>query len=214
MTTTPPNSAVDLNNTAVSYLQEGNYREAVMALWTVEKAFPATVDEGSQGRIRVKSVPIAPSSNTIESENVFDFYRRVFQIVSAGDQHHSSIHSISCLIVVKFNMAIAYHDDAVRRNFYSHFVRALELYEDILYLMKDHGIKGHMLLLMAIGNNMGHIQCHFLNYPQTREALYWVRQLAIECRQHASTIPYDDYMFFYNTVIIFSGNDLTVAPAA
>lgn len=221
MTPAPLNCTADLNNAAVSHLQEGNYRAAVwdleMALQslapslTIQKEVPAA-NEGNS-TLRVKSVPIAPSSK--ESQNIFVFYRKAFQIVAGGGgDQHASIHSISSLLVVKFNMAIAYHDDGIRRNYRSHFVRALELYEDILYLMKDHKIKGHMVLLMAIGNNLGHIHTHFLNYSQTREALYWVRKLAIECGQHSATIPQDDYLFFYSTVVIFNGNDLNVAPAA
>ena len=217
------NNIADFNNAAVSHLQEGNYRAAVWdlelalenfsPLWAIEKEPPAS-NEGSSV-IRVKSVPIAPSSANAASQNIFEFYRRAFQIVSVGGKGQlSSIHSISSLIVVKFNLAIAYHDDAVRRDYHSHFMRALELYEDILYLMKEHGIKGHMLLLMAIGNNLGHIHTYFLNYSQTREALYWVRQLTIECGQSSANVPYDDYMFFYNIVTIFNVNALNAAPAA
>ena len=219
MTLFPLDSTADFNNAAVSHLQEGNYCAAVWdldkalqslySLWKTENNFLVT----SEGRevIRVKSVPIAPSSTSNVNQNIFDFYRRAFQIVSVGGHEH--IHSISSLIVVKFNLAIAYHDDAVRRSYRSHFGRALELYEDILWLMKEYGIKGHMLLLMAIGNNLGHIHSHFLNYSQTREALYWVRQLTIECGRN-SNVPHEDYTFFYKIVTIFHGNDLNVAPAA
>ena len=121
---------------------------------------------------------------------------------------------MSNMIVVKFNMAIAYHDDAIRRNNKSHFYLALQIYEEILQLMHHYNIHGHFLLMMAIGNNMGHIHSHLLNFQQTREFLHWVRQLAISSRYHANAIPYDDYVFFCRTAIIFNGNDLTIAPAA
>lgn len=219
------NSTVaNLNNEAVSYLQEGNYCAAV---WDLEMSMeqlrhlhfcdqqnlkPLSYDAGA---LRVTSVPIAPAPlhRGATNNNIFDFYRRAFRIVSSPAEQ-LCIHPLSSMIVVRFNMAIAYHDDAIRRNRKSHFYLALEMYEEILQMMKHYNIQGHMLLLLAIGNNMGHIHSHLLNFEQTREALYWVRQLAISSRRHFSAIPYDDYTFFYQTVIIFNGNDLTLAPAA
>ena len=213
------NRAIELNNLAVSQLQEGNYKAAVANLklayhdLTTMKNIKSCSRNGNAPSLRVKSSPIAPlQPGNAACQNVFDFYRRAFRIVSSQPETSDPIHIISNLIVVKFNLAIAYHDDAVRRDDPMHFRAALDVYQDILYLMKEYSIKGHMLLLLSIENNMG--QCHMLNFPQTREALFWVRELAVQCQQFASVIPYDDFAFFYNTVIIFRGDDLCIAPAA
>ncbi|CAB9515926.1 expressed unknown protein [Seminavis robusta] len=230
-------SIVDLNNRAISYLQEGNYRSAV---WDLERALERLEDPkiwynshpthhlyNSQSNdcqpifqvddmaaLRVQSVPIAPSDhNEASRSNIFEFYRRAFQIVSSRPEQ-CRIPPCSNLIVLKFNMAIAYHDDAIRRNRRSHFQKALDLYQDILNIMQDFKIRGHSLLLLAIGNNVGHIHAQLNNFPQTREAMHWVRELAMACREQASTVPYSDYTFFYKTVLIFNGNGLNIAPAA
>jgi tetratricopeptide (TPR) repeat protein len=217
-------TVVDLNNRAVSYLQEGNYRSAV---WDLERALRRLEDPKiwyyhdhhlqtsiDSAALRVQSVSIAPSDHDEASrQNVFEFYRRAFHIVSSRSEQHR-IPPYSNMIVLTFNKAIAYHDDAIRSGSLTHFNKALELYQDILNIMHQHGIRGHLLLLMAIGNNMGHIHAHLVNFPQAREALYWVRQLAIASRDYADTVPRNDYLFFYKTVTIFNGNDLNVAPAA
>ena len=205
---------VDLNNEAVSYLQEGNYRAAV---WDLEVSMDRLMSQEpgnnyDPGALRVASVPIAPSPEAANN-NIFEFYRRAFRILSEPSQQER-IHPVSNMIVCKFNTAIAYHDDGIRRNRPSHLVRALDMYEEILHTMQNYGIQGHMLLLMAIGNNMGHIHCHLFNFDQTRQALYWVRQLALSCEETACPLSYDDYSFFHKTVFIFNGRDLNIAPAA
>jgi len=221
-------TVADLNNEAVSFLQGGNYQAAVVSLQNAMELLykNPTWQETIKNKenlaecvtsLRVQSLPIAALKATARGAshqiNVFEFYRRSFYITSSPFQQ-SIIHPISNLIVVKFNMAIAYHDDGIRRNIVSHLMRAQALYEEILSLMHTYGIRGHMLLIMAIGNNLGHIHSHLLNFQQTREALYWVRQLAIACEQHVSSIPYHEFSFFYKTVVVFNGNDLNAAPAA
>jgi tetratricopeptide (TPR) repeat protein len=221
----PSSLIAHLNNEAVSFLQEGNYRAAVCDLETAldrlrsqiwyEQNFLRSPPESNEQEVvlRVSSVPIAPSHEMEASKNVFEFYRRAFSIV-ANKTKLASIDPISSMIVVLYNLAIAYHDDAIRRSTHTHYVRALELYEEILHLMHENGIKGHMLLLMAISNNIGHIHDHYNNFLQTRENLFWVRKLAITCREQAKSIPYDDFAFFHQIVLIFNGKDLNIAPAA
>jgi tetratricopeptide (TPR) repeat protein len=218
-------TVVDLNNQAVSYLQEGNYRSAV---WDLERALRRLEDPkiwyyhehhlqtstSDLAALRVQSVHIAPSAHDEASrQNIFEFYRRAFQIVSSRSEQHL-IPPYSNMIVLKFNEAIAYHDDAIRCGRQAHFNKALELYQDVLNIMHQYGVRGHLLLLMAIGNNVGHIHAHLVNFPQARAALYWVRQLALVSRKYADTVPRSDYIFFYKTVTIFNGNDLNAAPAA
>lgn len=227
----------DLNNEAVAYLQLGNYRQAVFDLeaalerldnrksWDPYQAQQQLQNQHNHyqagfncGSIRVTSVPIAPSPPNADEacSNVFEFYRKAFQIVpdDATEQQAGYIHPICNLIVLKFNLAITYHDDGIRRNRNLHLNLALELYQEILHILQYYHISGHMLLLLAIGNNIGHIHSRLMNFEQTKEALYWVRQLAISSRHHAAAVPYHDFSFFYQTAIVFNGNDLNAAPAA
>lgn len=218
---------IERNNIAVSHLQTGNYQAAVCelekALEYLEKqmsyqsqmlSYKIPGKEISEGTfLRVASVPIAPSTKVEEASNVFRFYRRAFR-VSSYSGSTSMQFCIRAAIVILFNIAIAYQDDAIRRDKMSHFVKALDLYREILFIMNENGIKGHLLLLMAISNNMGWIHSYCDNFVQTRESLFWVHKLVHTCREQATMIPYDEYKFFSETVVIFPGDALTVAPAA
>ena len=63
---------VDLNNEAVSYLQEGNYRAAV---WDLEVSMDRLMSQEpgnnyDPGALRVASVPIAPSPEAANNNNI------------------------------------------------------------------------------------------------------------------------------------------------
>jgi tetratricopeptide (TPR) repeat protein len=222
----PKNLIVEWNNEAVSYLQEGNYRAAVGCLERALEQLEVQIFYESNIKretydstfevpfLRVTSVAIAPSPKAEASSNIFRFYRRAFRVSSYSGAPWTIKNWIRNAIVIKYNMAIAYHDDGIRRDRMSHLLKAMDLYQEILFIMDENGIKGHTLLLMALSNNMGWIHSHCLNFDQTRESLYWVRKLALACRDYHTTVPYHEYKFFYETVRIFATNDLTVAPAA
>ena len=222
----PSSILVDLNNRAVANLQVGNYRAAV---WDLERALQRLEDptiwymyyheqhlhpSDDKATLRVRAVPIALSDPDVSiSQNIFEFYRRGFRIVTNRPEQHP-LPPHCTMIVLKFNEAIAYHDDALRCGKRAHFYKALELYQDIMNMVHQYPIQGHLLLVMAIGNNVGHIHAHLLNFSQTREALYWVRQLVLVNQENAAKAPRSDFNFFYKLLAIFNGNDLNAAPAA
>jgi hypothetical protein len=186
------------------------------------------MDEPSQ--CMIQSAPITPNApahlSFDQHQNIFEFYPRVFHFNIKPEMQESESTCMAQLVVLLYNMAVAFHSEAIsyqNRNAHDasvHFRRALDLYNTAQSVL--HGAwydieDEDMLLLLALGlsNNCGHIHSYFLDHKEVRHSLDAVRHFMLSIPEfEGSGLTKDDYMFFFQTTIIYQGHDFTAAPCA
>jgi len=153
--------------------------------------------------------------------NCFTIFNRAFVLgdYSTGQYTLSQFRYLSHVsAVLLFNIAFVHHRIGVKEGSSKAFAKAHEIYSMSLFLLEETALMGMYssqfnLLLLALFNQLGHIESHFFNTVQT--VRYREQMLAIfivtDCTRLLSK---EDYIFFYMSLLFSINRWPALAPAA
>jgi tetratricopeptide (TPR) repeat protein len=238
--------ASSLNNSAIMYLQAGRSIEAMELLQIAlsklrdqfmdchdsdwedncdeEEAIKHDVDEGEDDCMKCdqdfsepctkpislfSSVPVRMPQDT----SFLKFYDRALLVDTDCPCHDHELLSA----VILFNMALLHHSRGIACCKADCFERASRLYQialDILQKQLDYST--NYLLLMAIFNNLAHIDSHLFRMDEMKSSLEEIRTILTSdvIDDDALSLDEDDYAIFFMNAMFGNEKEITVAPAA
>lgn len=154
---------------------------------------------------------------TQEQDSVLTFYDRAFTFLNHENMDFDSPENKSSMTaMVLYNMALAHHRQGIKLGRSKDLAVAMQFYRmahSVLDQVKNVvGIEVHLLLLMALLNNMGHIHASTYNIEQTQRCIAWLKRAL--CSRHAAVLEADDFTFFLAFVKIVPSDAFKFAPAA
>lgn len=236
-------SASALNNSAIMYLQAGRSQEAMellqIALSKLRDQFLESPDselddscdeseptqDTDEDDLMMKCEqdvvePCTKSINLVSSisfvmqhdTSFLKFYDRALLVDTSDSCHDHELLSA----VILFNMALLHHSRGVACCKTDCLVRASRLYQialDILQRQFDYST--NYLLLMAIFNNLAHIDSHLFRIEEMKSSLEEIRSILMsEVIDEEFSLSEDDYSIFFMNAMFGNEKELTVAPAA
>jgi tetratricopeptide (TPR) repeat protein len=238
--------ASSLNNSAIMYLQAGKSHEAMellqIALSKLRDQFMESEesdwdsqcddDEPIQESIERNDdqwMKCNQESTEVPSKafNVFSsipvwmpqdtsfliFYDRALLVDTNSPCHDSELLSA----VILFNMALLHHSRGVSYCKTDSLELASRLYRIALdILQKEVDLGSNYLLLMAIFNNLAHIDSHLFRMEEMKKSLEEIRTILMSDVIDADDISLDedDYAIFFMNSMFGNEKELAVAPAA
>lgn len=155
--------------------------------------------------------------SAVPSDSILTFYDRAFIFVNYSDidfQLPENKSNLSAMIL--YNLALSHHSQGIRQGSTIELGKALQFYRlahCVLEKVKDVvGLEVHLLILMGLLNNMGHIHANCYNLEQTSRCIEWL-QRAISSR-HSGVLGDADYRFFYTHLKVIPVGHIEFAPAA
>lgn len=238
--------ASSLNNSAIMYLQAGKSHEAMellqIALSKLRDQFMECEDSEWESHSE-NDDPIEETTSSHEDRwmkcdqqsteaptkalNVFSsipvwmpqdtsfliFYDRALLVDTNSPCHDSELLSA----VILFNMALLHHSRGVSYCKTDSLELASRLYRIALdILRKEVDLGSNYLLLMAIFNNMAHIDSHLFRMEEMKKSLEEIRAIIMSDVIDADEISLDedDYAIFFMNSMFGNEKELAVAPAA
>ena len=238
--------ASSLNNSAIMYLQAGKSHEAMELLQiALSKLRDQFMDcEESDWESQCDDEPIEESIGCTHEDpctkcdqestevptkalNVFSsvpvwmpqdtsfliFYDRALLVDTTVPFHDSELLSA----VILFNMALLHHSRGVSYCKTDSLELASRLYRIALdILQKDVDRGSSYLLLMAIFNNLAHIDSHLFRIEEMKKSLEEVRTIILSevIDDDECALDEDDYAIFFMNSMFGNEKELAVAPAA
>jgi tetratricopeptide (TPR) repeat protein len=236
-------SASSLNNSAIMYLQAGRSQEAMELLQIALSKLRDELLESPDSELE-DSCEEADQTHGTKEEDVYmkceqEFAEpctksiNLFSSIPFLMQHDTSFlklydrallvdTSCSCLdhellsAVILFNMALLHHSRGIACCKTDCLIRASHLYQialDILQRRLDCSM--NYLLLMAIFNNLAHIDSHLFRIEEMRSSLEEIRTILMsEVIDEEFSLNEDDYSIFFMNAMFGNEKELSVAPAA
>lgn len=166
--------------------------------------------------VRIQESDISEQSS-IPSDNILTFYDRTFIFLNHRDvDFQSAVNKSSLSAMLLYNLAVSHHSQGIRQGNTHELAMALRFYRlshCVLEKVKDVvNLEIHLLILMALLNNMGHIHASYYNVDQTSRCIEWL-QRAITSK-HSGILEDVDYEFFYIHLKVIPVEHLKFAPAA
>lgn len=237
--------AAVLNNSAIAYLQSGRTAEAMellqIALSNLRDQFVENPDpawEGQCGEVppeEVEDDQIMESSHMAEQCAKPSCSINVVGCVPIWLQHDASfltLYDRALLVdtttpceddellsaVILFNMALLHHSRGLLECGEADYLdRANRLYEIALDILeKQEGHNANILLLMAVLNNIAHIDSHLCRLEDMKDSLEQMRHILAgdDIDEEDNSLDEDDYAIFFMNSMFSSEQEFTVAPAA
>lgn len=238
--------ASSLNNSAIMYLQAGKSHEAMellqIALSKLRDQFMESEESDWDSQCDDEE-PIQESTDRNDDQwmkcdqesaevpskafNVFSsipvwmpqdtsfliFYDRALLVDTNTPCHDSELLSA----VILFNMALLHHSRGVSYCKTDSLELASRLYRIALdILQKEVDLGSNYLLLMAIFNNLAHIDSHLFRMEEMKKSLEEIRTILMSDVIDADdvTLDEDDYAIFFMNSMFGNEKELAVAPAA
>lgn len=238
--------ASSLNNSAIMYLQAGKSHEAMellqIALSKLRDQFMES-EESDWDEHCESDEPTQESNDGTDDQrmkcdqesaegpskalNVFSsipvwmpqdtsfliFYDRALLVDTNTPCHDSELLSA----VILFNMALLHHSRGVSYCKTDSLELASRLYRIALdILQKEVDLGANYLLLMAIYNNMAHIDSHLFRVEEMKKSLEEIRTILMSdvIDSDDASLDEDDYAIFFMNSMFGSEKELAVAPAA
>jgi tetratricopeptide (TPR) repeat protein len=235
-----PEATKKKNMEAIFLLRQGRISEAIStfkdALRTIKAGLPEKAESminfgdeeptsASTSSPAVRSVSIVDNEDATarllaDTNDLFDFYPRAFEILTPTCYSHHK----RCLVVMLYNMAVAFDSSAISTGDPSASVAnmesALQLYSSALDVARTNwdqdDVAAMRCVLLAILNNLGRLQSLSLDFQQTRCCL----TMAVDLLSWADVpqlINEEDYRPLAMSVgpfYVLNQKLLTVAPSA
>ena len=155
--------------------------------------------------------------SSVPTDNILTFYDRALVFLNYEDIDFTTAENRSSLsAMLLYNLAVSHHSCGIRQGCTNELDKALRFYRlahCVLEKVKDVvGLEVHMLILMGLLNNMGHIHANCFNMEQISRCIEWL-QRAITSR-HSGVLEDVDYEFFYTHLKVIPVDHLKFAPAA
>lgn len=217
-------SILHRNNMAIAaFMEHKRHRDALAFLRKAVRDLKLVLDQGNQGGVDVKSLRAVciesielPSVPAKETAGPFSFFNRALTFTTTGERgaQLTTDHLVSILV---YNLGVLAHSFALFHGNSNHLQMALTFYSAALCCVNDP--QPEMLLVLAIKNNSGYIHVSLMNLSEARTSfqvlercVHWMNSEQSLC---TSDLYEDEYVFFLETVFVFShGNILITAPAA
>jgi hypothetical protein len=180
------------------------------------------------------SVPVLSEENLqksilLSSDNVFNFYPRMFNIV---EYDANKFGASKVFVLLLFNLAIAHHVHAVllhqtdspscpEETAYSRQFRLttiLKMYQSVILATRTslhpEEVGSLLCILIAAANNAGHLNACLHNFKEMQSSLDLEMQL-LGLSYGPCAIPEQDYEIFFSSIYVFlEGPGLCLPPAA
>jgi hypothetical protein len=202
-----PNIIVDLNNRAVGCLLQDNGNGAVAALqvalstlqtWrgiekvartrrdiqvTLTQEQPLPLHNINIGHSPLASISLPLFGRDSECSGTFSIFNHAFTVSKSADLVPSASKNYDrFLAMLLYNMGLSFHIQALRSGKSDEMRGALDLYEMSFSVVEANWQLFHvddlMLILMALFNNLGHINSMFYNTDQIQICIDWLNALA------------------------------------
>lgn len=234
------NEIIDLNNAAVTMLVYGNNKESASILWTANTQIQTLCEthmresQRDKGLVSNGSFDIMENLNSREistslsfnDKDLFAFYNRAMEITVIGTSGIPEQSLNLCNIwrlqsIILYNLGVACHDSGIRKCKSMALNDALLMYQNSFTILQKlpkgdtvGGVytRGFKLLLLALLNNMCHINSSFYNWRETRECID--REISILKSKHCRAYLDDDFQFFRLNMFACQMSDVTFSPAA
>jgi hypothetical protein len=222
------------NMEAITLLRQGNVSDAIRtfqdAVRTLKACLPEkaelmiNLEEPTSGSLSIRSVSIFDNEEAIarslaDTKDLFDFYPRAFEMLAPSCYSHYK----RCIVVLLYNMAVAFDAGAVSTTDPSVATRAVQpavqLYSSALHFASTNwdgnDLSAMRCVLLAVVNNLGRLQSLCLDYQKTRFCM----TMAIDLLSSAdsSQFIHEDFQPLAMSVgpfYLLNQNILTVAPSA
>jgi hypothetical protein len=137
--------------------------------------------------------------SAVPSHNILQFFSRAFTFLNADCMDFSLAENKSSLTsILLFNLGLAHHIKAIQKGNLGGIMGALRFYRlshSALEHVKDNvNIEVHIVILLGLVNNMGHIHATLCNHEQISRCISWLQQ-AIQSRQ-SKALSHADFDFF------------------
>jgi hypothetical protein len=223
---------LDLNRNGVDLMREGSFpkaltqfRCALQRLLADRKNAEPQDEKGSRACLLVRSVSSRElafvskmSSLDCREQHEFSLFDQVFVIESTDEKVLSSeMNRNRTLVVVLYNMALAYHlmgtrDANDQKKNLKRSIRYYKMAMEVLRRNKD--IDEKKLMFLAISNNMGNIYSHVFETTRAQSCLESMASVLESLSSDPSVDMGDAYTFFHlNVVIVFAQTEVGAAAA-
>ena len=233
-----------LNNSAIAYLQTGRADEAMMllqiALANLRDQFVERRDRDGEGPCEDKPIEEDDVDQSMDSEDKLEPCSKQASSISVfgsvpfwiqQDASFLTLYDRALLVdtdipceddellsaVILFNMALLHHSAGLQCGKSDFLERASRLYQIALnILQKQHDPNANYLLLMALFNNIAHIDSHLFRMEDMKDSLEQMRNIltADDIDDEDLPIEEDDYVIFFMNAMFGKEKEFTVAPAA
>ena len=176
------------------------------------------LQQGSFGEIchvyTIETTPVDSDMN-VSPDNLFCFYQKAFAAKILDENVTSSSVVVRLTAVAMYNLALAYHREGIQRGSSKLLYKALSMYSIAMSSLSEGPQNAvDQMLLLAIGNNMGHI--HSIHF-EAEEAHCWHQVLS----GILDAIPVEFYAHFDRDLLsfivkgrFFAAHELSCAPTA
>ena len=236
--------SAELNNSAIAYLQSGRAEEAMVLLQIalsklrdqfVERRDPESertgedtpIEEDDDDQSMKSDDESDPCPKPTSSISVFSsvpvwiqqdtscltFYDRALLVDINTPFEDNELLSA----VILFNMALLHHSRGLEFGKSDFLERASHLYQIALdILQKQKSANGNYLIIMALLNNMAHIDSHLFRMEDMTDSLEHMCKIlsADDIVNDDLLIDEDDYVIFFMNAMIGKEKEFTIAPAA
>ena len=210
------------NNRAIQHLRQGNSSDAVLILLKavfrlrkararegVPKGFQSKEGQAVLSQLAANiSLEVFPKPQT-PTEAAFPLFDQAF--VFSNSAHTTDDAHLWPLTygILLYNTGLALHVKGMENGGQPQSLHlAMKFYRMALEVL-EAPVGGSLLLLLALFNNMGHIQCHFYNVEEALQCVDWLKALI---SAKSTVLRPREHSFF--SLSVLTGSKLTLAPAA
>jgi tetratricopeptide (TPR) repeat protein len=118
--------------------------------------------------------------------------------------------------VILFNMALLHHFRGLAGGQTEFLDRASRLYRIALDILQKHNDDSNILLVLALYNNLAHIDSHLFRAEDMKHSLGQMRDILSTDDRDDECMPFDedDYLIFSMNAMLGNEREFTLAPAA
>jgi tetratricopeptide (TPR) repeat protein len=134
---------------------------------------------------------------------------------SSGCNNEASDAAVSAVIL--FNMALLHHFRGLTGGQTDFLDRASRLYRIALDILQKHNDNTNILLVLALYNNLAHIDSHLFRVEDMKHSLGQMQDiLSTDDSANECILPFDedDYLIFSMNAMLGNEREFTLAPAA
>jgi tetratricopeptide (TPR) repeat protein len=236
---------VEINNSAVAFAQSGRSQEAMelfqLALSNLRDQFSRgassapshfeDVDNNSTHALDHHRKLEEPASSTScvalnlfasvpkiqipQDQSFLALYDRALLVDPSSDYCNNEASDTAVSAVILFNMALLHHFRGLGGQ--TEFLdRASRLYRIALDILQKHNDDTNILLVLALLNNLAHIDSHLFRVEDMKHSLGQMRDILSTDDSDDECIPFDedDYLIFSMNAMLGNEREFTLAPAA
>ena len=231
---------VDSNTAAVSLIMHGKLAESLRVIRTALTGLNEVIEQGASApspdanmaeatrsspiaeKDMIDSVTVSVDPQTLSNAHygVFHFFNRAIVVdapEALGDESHVIVDHYKISAVLLYNAGLCNHIKGLQSGSARDLATALHCYQYALSLLTDtNAIQAvsdqDALLVLALLNNMGHLNSQSFDHPASKICLETMRR--IFPATESLLLKQEDSIFFYLTVFLVPVEQVCASPAA